>query len=78
MWRPKNWKQFQRYQGQEKGVYTLIIGKSQFKKKKTYKFHSLHGLRSVFHHDRYNHCRVRFTHVVNGCANLEGQKKLFR
>ena len=44
MWRPKNWKQFQRYQGQEKGVYTLIIGKSQFKKKKTYKFQSLHGL----------------------------------
>ena len=40
--------------------------------------HSLHSLRSVFYHDRCNHCRVQFTHVVYWCANLEEQKKLLR
>ena len=34
---------------------------------------SLHGLQSTFYHDHCNHCRVQFTHVVNGRENLEGQ-----
>ena len=38
----------------------------------------LYGLRPAFYHDRCDHCRVQFTHVVYGCANLEGQKKLLR
>ena len=44
MWRPKTGNSSNVTKGKKKGVYTLIIGKSQFKKKKTYKFQSLHGL----------------------------------
>ena len=37
----------------------------------------MHGLQSAFYHDHCNHCRVQFTHVVNGRKNLEGQNILF-
>ena len=83
MWCPKRGETLPKEQ--KSGLYTLIIFKSQFKKRKqkiaqparSTRFAQSAWLQSAFYHDQCNRCGVQFTHVVNGQANLERKKKFF-